>query len=133
MQPPPGRLPTQLLVEPFQVEVFQNARALFHDNVVFFRIDSIRSPGPGSGFLFRLPHRLAKAQCKDYASAGIVVDADAAVLCLHDFCHGPNSIGLHPGHDGSNDAQDREIISRKLIVAGSDAPICKYFENRAML
>jgi len=61
----------------------------FDDNVVFFRIESIRSPGPGcgSGFLFRAPHQLAKAQCKDYVSAGIVVDADAAVPCLHDFCH----------------------------------------------
>ena len=61
----------------------------FDDNVVFFRIESIRSPGPGcgSGFLFRSPHQLAKAQCKDCVSAGIVVDADAAVLCLHNFCH----------------------------------------------
>ena len=60
------------------------------DNVVFFRIDSIHSPGPGcgSGFLFRSPpYQLAKAQCKDYASAAIIVDADAAALCLHDFCH----------------------------------------------
>jgi len=40
------------------------------DNVVFFRIDSIHSPGPGCGsvFLFRSHRQLAKAQCKDYAS-----------------------------------------------------------------
>ncbi|HMA72950.1 MAG TPA: hypothetical protein VKP67_15940 [Xanthobacteraceae bacterium] len=61
----------------------------FDDNVVFFRIDSIHSPGPccGSGFFISLTLQLAKAQCKDCVSAGIVVDADAAVLCLHDFCH----------------------------------------------
>jgi hypothetical protein len=63
--------------------MFRNALCHSHDNVVFFRIDSIRSPGPGcsSGFLFRAPHQLAKAQCKDYAIGGIVVDADATVLC----------------------------------------------------
>jgi hypothetical protein len=45
------------------------------------------APAAVAVFLFRSPNQLAKAQCKDYVSAGIVVDADAAVLCLHDFCH----------------------------------------------
>jgi hypothetical protein len=72
------------------VEVFQNAPPLFSRQCGLFsdRLDSFTCvPGCGSGFLFRSPHQLAKAQCKDYASAGIVVDADAAVLCRHDFCH----------------------------------------------
>jgi hypothetical protein len=37
--------------------------------------------------LFRSPHQRAKAQCKYYASVGIVVDADAAALCVPDIYH----------------------------------------------
>ena len=79
MQPPPGRSPPT-----FWLKCSRMHARYFDDNVVFFRVDSIHSPGPGCGsvFLFRSP----KAQCKKtMPPPGIVVDADAAVLCLHNF------------------------------------------------
>jgi len=62
MQPPPGRLaPTAPWLKCSRMHV-----RYFDDNVVFFRIESIRSPGPGcgSGFLISLTHRLAKRNVK---------------------------------------------------------------------
>jgi hypothetical protein len=43
----------------------------FGDNVVFFRIDSIHSPGPGcgSGFLFRPPLSWPKRNVKTHGAA----------------------------------------------------------------
>ena len=60
----------------------------FDDIVAFFGSSRFvrLAPAAVAVFLFRSPHQLAKAQCKDF-SAGIIVDADAAALCLHDFCH----------------------------------------------
>jgi len=55
----------------------------FDDNVVFF----------GSSrfvvvvFLFRSPVSSPKRNVKTVSPPGFVVDADAAVLCLHDFSH----------------------------------------------
>jgi len=55
-------------------------------------LDSFTSPGRFCGASFLLPtYEVAEAQCEDCAPAWIVVDADAAVMCLHDFHHNGKS------------------------------------------
>jgi hypothetical protein len=51
-------------------------------------LDSFTGPRRrGGAFFVALTHKVAEAQCEDYAPAGIIIDADAALMSPHDFHH----------------------------------------------
>src|SRR5215471_8421787 len=51
-------------------------------------LDSFTWPRRSCGaFFLLLTYKVAEAQCEDYAAAGIIINADAALMGLHDFHH----------------------------------------------
>jgi hypothetical protein len=86
MQPPSGGLAPCPLVE-----VLQNARASLWRQCCLFSDRLVRA----AIFYFDHPRQRAKALSKDYACAGIFVNADTAALCLRDFCHDGQALPRH--------------------------------------
>jgi hypothetical protein len=83
------------------------------------------APPPWRGFLFRWAHRAAKVQREDHTPAGIIIDADAALMRLHDFGHDCKA------ETGSGGA--RPLSTPKPLEHLNTASISHFFTCRAIV